>query len=441
VNSETGHTLSRESLERFAAGTATPEERRTIVRHLLACCNECRQGLQGILSGGAAAEDYQRAIGNALERALAVADRAQKLPPARLLLSELDRQPALRRETLARNHPRYRSIDLVEILAERSFSQRFKDHAAMLCDARVAVLLAAGLDSAVPGGSERATDASFRAWAYYGNALRVVGRLAEANGAFSRAMPYVDSGSCAPEVEALAYDLLATLRKDERRFDEAAVLLEGSARIYRNLKRRDKLGRTLLNGATNAFYAGKSCQALEILLEASALIDAEREPTLAISAVLTAVRCYLDEDQPDQALSIFLVGQDLFQTDSNPLLSLKISWIEGQLLAALGHLEAARNLLERVRNGYIERKFHFHVALAALDLALVLTQMGRFGEVRSLISQSLPIFQSLRINRELLASIILLTEADRQASYVAIIREAARRLEREPGAVNVRESS
>jgi len=156
-----------------------------------------------------------------------------------------------------------------------------------------------------------------------------------------------------------------------------------------------------------------------------------------LTAVQTAVRCYLDENHPDRALSLFLLGRDLFQAQSEPLIFLKLWWTEASLLMAHGHLEAARTLLEQVRNDYSERKLHYFCALVSLDLALVLTQMGRFAEVRALISQTLPVFQSVRVQRELLASIIMLTQVDRQESYVTIIREASRRLEREPGAVDL----
>ena len=434
---ESGHPFSQDSLERLAAGTATQEERRGIVRHLLAGCLECRQGILRALRGGGAAspEEYQRAITTAFERAVAATTR---LPPVQSFLAELDRQPPLRRETLVRNHPRYRSVDLLEALARRSFSLRFSDYDGMLGDARLATCLAQVLDE-IPSGHDprQEADAKVRAWCYYANALRILGKLEESNAAFDRASLQIRETGCAVDVEAVVYEQLASLRTSERLFDEANELLGRSADIYRLSKNREKLGRILLSQAHNLMVALKPAQALAAILEAAPLIDAATEPNLAITAVQTAVRCYLDENHPDRALSLFLLGRDLFQAQSEPLIFLKLWWTEASLLMAHGHLEAARTLLEQVRNDYSERKLHYFCALVSLDLALVLTQMGRFAEVRALISQTLPVFQSVRVQRELLASIIMLTQVDRQESYVAIIREASRRLEREPGAVDL----
>jgi tetratricopeptide (TPR) repeat protein len=238
-------------------------------------------------------------------------------------------------------------------------------------------------------------------------------------------------------VRTLVYELMGSLRVAERRFEEAYELLAMAIGIHRESRNRHQLGRALLTQAMVLMYAYKPSQALNTLLEAAPLISAEVEPSLAVTAVQTAVRCYLDDNQPDQALSLFLLGRELFQAQGASLTSLRVSWMEASLLMAHGHLEASRTLLEQVRSEFSARKLHYYCALVSLDLALVFTQMGRFSEVRALISQSMPIFRALRVQRELLASIIMLTEVDRQESYVAIIREASRRLEREPGAMEL----
>jgi tetratricopeptide (TPR) repeat protein len=436
---ENGHPFSQQSFERFAAGTATREERRGIVRHLLADCLECRRGiLQTVRGGGGSPEEYQQAITKAFERAVAGARANSHSSPVQSLLTELDRQPFLRRETLVRNHPRYQSIELLEALIQRSFALRFSDYDEMLKDAQLAVCLAQHLDeSPARRNSVQGAEAKIRSWCYYANALRILGRHDEAATAFEQTMVLLRDGKSRRELEAEVFDHMASLRMNERHFDEANELLERAAASYRDSKNRENLGRVLLKASLNLMYASRPAQALGILLEATPLINAQADPSLAIAAITVAVRCYLDENQPDQALGVFLLGRDLFQAQSEPLILMKVSWTEAMVLMAHGHLEAARTLLEQIRNDYIKRALHYYSALASLDLALVLTQMGRFGEVRALISQSLPVFQALRVQRELLASIIMLTQADRQANYLAIIREASRRLEREPGAVDL----
>lgn len=55
------HSISEESLKRFAAGSSPREEARTIVAHLLKGCHECARVLRGIVQPEAA-DDYDEAL-------------------------------------------------------------------------------------------------------------------------------------------------------------------------------------------------------------------------------------------------------------------------------------------------------------------------------------------------------------------------------------------
>ena len=57
------HPISRASLERFASGTANPQENRAIVAHLLQGCGTCACTLRELDRGKpAAAGSYERAL-------------------------------------------------------------------------------------------------------------------------------------------------------------------------------------------------------------------------------------------------------------------------------------------------------------------------------------------------------------------------------------------
>jgi tetratricopeptide (TPR) repeat protein len=425
-------------LERFAAGTAASEERQEIVRHLLSGCSDCSAGLREVMGGGKrpAPEDYQPAITAALQRVLTDIGRSKQQHPATAqLLAELDRQPGSRRPTLARNLPRFWSLDLLNTLVERSFAARFEDQQATLLDARVAAEIATAIELAAERRLDSvATDGVARAWAQLGNAHRAMGNLPDADRHLQRALDLLDAQPSSPRAAAVVYDRLGALRKDQRRFAEASQLFEREVQIYRTLKDAPQLGRALLNHALCMSYDSQPGRTLEILLEASPLIDAKADPILAITAVHLAVRCYLEENQTDRALTTLLLGRELLLSERRIGLALKTQWTEGLVLAALGHTDAALQLLEQARSTYLEQQQSYNCALVSLDLACALATIGRFGEVRTLISESLPIFASLRVNREILAALMLLTRVDQQQSYQAIIRKAIARLERDPAA-------
>lgn len=56
------HPISRESLERFAAGTATREEGRAIAVHLLKGCGTCAATLRSLGRDRAPTDAYDRAL-------------------------------------------------------------------------------------------------------------------------------------------------------------------------------------------------------------------------------------------------------------------------------------------------------------------------------------------------------------------------------------------
>jgi tetratricopeptide (TPR) repeat protein len=382
-------------------------------------------------------EDYQSAVKGALRRVLAATEVSRPPAPTHLLLAELDRQPEVRRETIARNLARFHSVELLERIVERSFAERYRDVGRMLTDARLATRIADALSLDKGRLDTRAADAILGAWCQWGNALRVAGRLAEADEAFGRALELLAQLPSSLGATALVCDRLATLRKDQRHFAQAHELFERAVEIYRVAKDGPRLGRTLLNLALNRALSGDPSGTLDGILEAAPLLDVRAEPSLALAALIATVRAYIDDNQPERALSTFMLGQELFRTKQSPLATLKVQWTEGHLLASLRHFDAARHLLEEARASYIAAGHHYNCALVSLDLAMVLAQMGHFTEVRSLIAQSLPIFAALAVHREILASFILLSRADDQANTLAMLRELASRLERDPTALNL----
>ena len=74
------HPVSRESLERFAAGAATREEGRTIALHLLIGCITCAATLRNLDPGSAPLDAYDRSL-DFFERGL----RAEVQAPSGML--------------------------------------------------------------------------------------------------------------------------------------------------------------------------------------------------------------------------------------------------------------------------------------------------------------------------------------------------------------------
>lgn len=93
------HPISRESLERFATGTATREESRAIAIHLLKGCGTCAGTLRSLGRNRAPMDAYDRAL-DRFERGL----RGEVQAPSGMLTvlrSVLTRSESQMEETLA----------------------------------------------------------------------------------------------------------------------------------------------------------------------------------------------------------------------------------------------------------------------------------------------------------------------------------------------------
>ncbi|MFL6290330.1 MAG: hypothetical protein ACJ759_05485, partial [Thermoanaerobaculia bacterium] len=92
------------------------------------------------------------------------------------------------------------------------------------------------------------------------------------------------------------------------------------------------------------------------------------------------------------------------------IVRLRASWQEGLLLRDLGHLRAAETALLEVRQGFVDRELFYDAALVSLDLSAVYVKLQAETELKQTIAESVPIFQALGVEREILASLLQLQQ-------------------------------
>ena len=160
----------------------------------------------------------------------------------------------------------------------------------------------------------------------------------------------------------------------QRRFDEAVSALTEAAAIYRQLGETHAFARTLVHQAMPS-CSRRNRERCGRLNQAIPLIDHEGDPHLLLAACHNLVRCYIDLDQPEWALSIFSETRDLYTEFGDSLILLRANWQEGQLLRDLGHLRAAESALLRARQGFMDRGLMYEVAVICLDLAALYVKL------------------------------------------------------------------
>jgi tetratricopeptide (TPR) repeat protein len=442
---------SGKDLESFLKGASGPSTRALnarVMRHLLSECTICRGRLQalgwdgkrlarlvetveeGVPAPAANSFDYSRAFA-AAERAVSAfltADRPEAEIPSAVLarLEGLPEEEQIRRVSAGGS---FANPGIVRALIDRSHSFRFQDAEAMLLSANLARLAAESCPAAA-GNELRLADLKARAWGQYGNALRVSGRPTEAEQAFAAAHQYRKAGTGDPMLRAWLLEKGTPLATFQGLLNKAMDMAGRAGEIYQELGENHLLASTLIQKATAAVYSGETESAVRMLNKAIPLIDFEEDPHLLLAACHNLIRCYIDLDQPEQALVIYSEICELYQEFDDPLIRLRAAWQEGQILRDLGHLRAAETALLRAREGYLARKLVYEAALVSLELATVYVKLGLVDELKSTVTATIPIFHALRVKLETLASLLQLRQvADQEQQALELIRILSAQIE------------
>lgn len=402
-----------------------------MVRHLLAGCEECRstlrglKGARGLLSRlldvpeasgapkAAAASSYN------YEWAFAKADRSLRShqtqgpssPRLPKLLSELSGLSEGEQIRQARAGGRFAEPELVRVRIERAHSFRYQSPRKTLHLSLLARLAADACGKEAAGGEEQLSDLQADAWSRFANAQRICGALSDAEGSFSVAFQRWKNGTGSARLEAGLLAQLCSLRIFQRRYDEALDLAARAERIFRDLGAQSQQAEALIRQGIALTYSGESEKAVDVLKKAIPKIDQEADPHLFLAAHHNLVRCYIDLGRPDEALSVFYETRELYQRHQDPMILLRATWQEGKLLREVGHLRNAEAALLRVRQGFEEQGLAYETALVCLDLAEVYWKQGQLDPLRRMLARAMPILHSLRVEQEILPSLLRLQQA------------------------------
>jgi len=256
---------------------------------------------------------------------------------------------------------------------------------------------------------------------FVANSLRVPGELEAADAVLEKALRLWHAGSDPDELldPGRLLDLEASLRRGQRRFDEALALLEEALRIGRCRERY------LLKKGLTLEVMGDYERAVETLLEAQPEVERSGDDRLRVSLHQNLALSLTHLGRYGEAAEL---GRDLRRRSverGDEIWVIRGVWLEGRIAAGLGRREEALRLLAQARTEFDRRNMSYDVALALLEEAVLLLEEGRAAEVKVLAGELSKVFEAKGVHREALGALRLFKDAAEQEAATA---ELARRV-------------
>lgn len=398
---------SVEDFARLLQPSARPshaERNALAVRHLLAKCPVCRDALRNVPR---AQELLPRLLGlppsssrqgheDSYEWAFAKTQRAfskllsgwphqEPLPRKLADLASLSESEQLRRVAEDR---RFADPELIQLLLDQSHSDRYLSPRKTLHLARLAFSAAEACTPEAAGGLARLADLEAQVLGNLANALRICGRVLEAEEVMCSALQRWENGTRSAAVRVTLLAQLCSLRTLQERFEEAIALAEEAGQICLLREESNLLARSLVQKALALLYSGDAESAADVLQRAIPLIDGEEDAHLLLTAHHNLAVCQIYLNRPEEALAIYYEARQLYRDCADPMIRLKAQWNEGQLLRDVGHLQSAETTLLRTRQAFIDQGLAYETAHVNMDLARVYSKLGLEEKARQMADEA-----------------------------------------------------
>jgi len=244
------------------------------------------------------------------------------------------------------------------------------------------------------------------------SAHRILGQFAEAEEHFAVAADHLRRGSGDRLLAAELLERLSELRYVQRRLVESIQCCDAAFRLLDRPAERSRRASCLVTKGLALEKWGKPEEALAVFEQALELVDKRRDPRLYVlirhnraGALITAGR-FAEAEQTLEAL------RPLYHhVARRGVFPLRVKWLRGQIASGLGRHAEAEATFRELRQAFLGQGNPLEVALASLELAVVLAQTGKLQELKVVAAETATLYAGLGIQREYVAALTLLQDA------------------------------
>ena len=351
-----------------------------------------------------------------IRRALTTSSRARSARwQAGEVWAKLAELPEDQQHAVVRAAGEFQTWALAELVCEASIVETSRDVERTASLARLAREIA----EKVQGAEGWRNSVRGYALGHVANSLRVPGELEAADAVFEDASRLWHAGSDPDKVldPGRLLDLEASLRRGQRRFDEALARLEEALRVGR---RRE---RYLINKGFTLEVMGDYQRAVAALLEAQPEVESSGDDRLSDILHHNLALCLTHLGRYGEAAELGRKVRSRSGERGDELGVLRGIWLEGRIASGLGRTQEALELLAKARRAFASRGMGYDVALALLEEAVLLLEQGRRIEVKVLAGELTKVFEAKGVPREALGALRLFKEAaEQEAATVELAR-------------------
>ena len=263
-------------------------------------------------------------------------------------------------------------------------------------------------------------DLRARTFAHLGNARRVLTELRSAEDAFrdaERCLSLSTTGNALIAGEIL--DLKSSLRRAQRRLDEALALVNKAEACYREAGEPHGTGKVFLKKIQILSELGDTGQAIGLLQQPPPEIDPASEPRLFTYARYNLLGCLTFAGRYSEAEALLPEVRDLLTTHGQPLDLVRLRWAEGNIALGLGRIPEAEAGFREVQQAFLDRRMGYDAALVSLDMAALYAQEHRTDDLKRLALEIVPVFESRDVHREAMAALLMFQHACEEETLTA----------------------
>jgi tetratricopeptide (TPR) repeat protein len=412
--------LTEETLAKWLSGTLEHDEvLRLVIPHFLAHCPVCRERHAEILR-------LQKEIGH-WDPEIAVMEGRQ----APELWDRLAGRSYAEQLREVEEREDLHAWGLCQLLLQKSREATFSDPARGVELANLALRVVRHLGQTYD--PNWVMDLRARCFAYLGNARRVLGELRSAEDAFLKAegcLARSTSGNV--EIRAEILDLKSSLRRAQRRLDEAMDLIDRAFSLYREAGEEHGIAKSLLKRAKILEESGDLSGAIDLLRRTTEEIDPDREPQLSIYGRFNLLIALLLAEDHEEAERLLPMTEGLLRKLGQPLDLVRLRWVEANVHLGRGRFGPAEAAFREVQKEFLERQMGYDVALVSLDLARLLAQEGCTEDLKRLAGEMMPVFQARDVHREAILALLMFQRAcEEERLTVDLVRQISDYLRRE----------